>query len=138
MLLYVQHEYVLGDYVHLPDLVGSRRLPEKPQAVRVTTPGQGPSKRKRGGLKIPPTAPFTATWFDSAVHEASMEELDIMLSMLEQREIDVVASLEEAEKALALGEELEARLKLEREFEELCQKEKSVMDQLDELRKIEP
>ena len=65
---------------------------------------------------------------------ASSEDLHIMLSMLEKKEIDILAAIEMTEKSLAMGEELEVRLKLEVEFDDLCKKESEIMQQLGELR----
>lgn len=60
-----------------------------------------------------------------------------MISMLEQKEYGVITALEDNEKALAMGEELESRLKLEEDFFELCKKEETIMNQLEQLRQVE-
>lgn len=132
-------EYVLGEFVNLAEQSGSRRIAQKPHPVKVPTPSsQGPSKRRRASaLKIPSSAPFHHPWFENAILDASAEELNIMLSMLEKREIDIMGAIKEAEKSLALGEELEARVKLETEFEDLCKKEEAIMKQLEQLRQVE-
>ena len=88
-------------------------------------------------MKIPSVAPFQQFWLESALVQASTEDLHIMLSMLEKKEIDIISAIELAEKSLAMGEELEARLKLEAEFDELCKKEKDIFNQLSELTRIE-
>jgi hypothetical protein len=134
-----QDEYVLGEFVNLAEQIGSRRISQKPQPAKIPTPGShGPSKRRRAAaLKIPSSAPFHHPWFENAILDASAEELNIMLSMLEKKEIDIMGAIREAEKSLALGEELEARVKLETEFEDLCKKEEAIMKQLEQLRQVE-
>jgi len=131
-------EYVLGDYVNIAEQIGSRRISQKPQPVKVSSPNNhGPAKRRRASVKIPANAPFNPLWLENALAEASSEDLHIMLSMLEKKEIDLLSAIEMTDKSLAMGEELEARLKLEVEFEDLCKKEQDIMDQLQQLRKIE-
>jgi hypothetical protein len=115
--------------------VGSRRVAHRPAEVKISSPAShGPSKRRRTSVKIPNTVPFTPVWLDEALMGASSEDLHIMLSMLEKKEIDILAAIEMTEKSLAMGEELEVRLKLEVEFDDLCKKESEIMQQLGELR----
>lgn len=134
----VQSEFVLGDYVNTTEQVGSKRMSERPAQVKIASPANhGPSKRRRVSMKIPNGAPFQQYWLENALVQASSEDLHIMLSMLEKKEIDLISALELAEKSLAMGEELEARLKLEAEFDDLCKKEKDIFNQITELKQIE-
>lgn len=134
----MQSEYVLGDYVNTLEQVGSQRISERPAQVKIASPANhGPNKRRRMSMKIPGAAPFQQYWLENALVQASTEDLHIMLSMLEKKEIDIISAIELTEKSLAMGEELESRLKLEAEFEELCQKEKDIYNQINELTRIE-
>lgn len=129
-------EYVLGDYAYIQDQNGSRRQSERPADVKIQSPvGHGPSKRRRHGVKIPTTAPFQPLWFEGALQEGSAADLDIMLTMLELKEKDLLDAIQWAEKALKMGVELEARLRLEAEFEALIARERHIQSQLVELRK---
>jgi hypothetical protein len=129
-------EYVLGDYAFIQDQNGSRRQSERPADVKVQSPiGQGPSKRRRNGVKIPTSAPFQPLWFEGALQEGSRADLDIMLTMLELKEKDLLDAIQWAEKALEMGVELDSRLRLEAEFEALIAKERHIESQLVELRR---
>lgn len=134
----LQSEYVLGDYVNTTEQVGSRRISERPPQVQIASPANhAATKRRRVSMKIPHSVPFQQYWFENALVQASSEDLHIMLSMLEKKEIDIISAIELTEKSLAMGEELEARLKLEMEFEDLCNKEKNIYNQITELKSIE-
>lgn len=131
-------EYVLGDYAFIQDQNGSRRQSERPPDVKIHSPvGHGPSKRRRQGIKIPTAAPFQPLWFEGALQEGTAADLGIMLTMLEVKEKDLLDAIQWAEKALEMGVELEARLKLEAEFEALVAKEKHIQSQLTDLRKTD-
>lgn len=131
-------EYVLGDYAFVQDQHGSRRQSERPMDVKVQTPtGHGPAKRRKKDLKIPPVAPFAPLWFEDALACGSAGDLNVMLTMLEMREKDIVDTLQWAELSLEMGQELEARLKLEAEFHTLVARENEIHTQLAELRKAE-
>lgn len=135
---HLQSEFVLGDYVNTAEQVGSRRISERPEPVKIASPANhGPNKRRRVSMKIPGTVPFQQYWLENALAQASSEDLHIMLSMLEKKEIDVISGIELTERSLAMGEELEARLKLEAEFEDLCNKESDIYKQISELKTIE-
>ena len=133
-------EYVLGDYAIVENQMGSRRWTEKPAPVHVQSPAghpNRPSKRSRRDLKIPAQAPFAPLWFEDALASGSAGVLQIMLTMLEMRERDIVDTLQWAQLSLEMGQELETRLKLEAEFHRLVARENEIHGQLTALRKAD-
>ena len=96
-----------------------------------------PSKRSRRDLKIPAQAPFAPLWFEDALASGSAGDLQIMLTMLEMRERDIVDTLQWAQLSLEMGQELETRLKLEAEFHRLVARENEIHGQLTALRKAD-
>lgn len=126
-------EYVLGDYFELENCFGSKRLGERPPSVTITPVAAvtAPSKRRRSAsIKVPPTVPFPMAWLETAVLEATSDDLHTMLNMLEMREGQLEAAIADAEMALRLGGDLERREELERQFNELCKQELKVMAEL--------
>ena len=133
-------EFVLGDYFDLENCYGSRRQAERPNPIPLAPPTAqtAPAKRRRSvSIKVPPSVPFPPTWLETAVLEASIDDLHVMLNMLEMREGELLAAIDHADMALRMGGDLEKRAALERQFEELCGKEIKVMDELKTLKNVE-
>lgn len=126
----------MGDFFgDLSQHHGSRRLAQAPEAVYIPPPSvpaltTAPSKRRRSSVKVPHLAPFPVSWFESVLTEASLDDLNSMLSMLERKEIDLCMDIEMLDREMAMGEDLDKRAELERKFEDLCKKEADIMAEL--------
>jgi hypothetical protein len=126
-------EYVLGDYFELESCIGSQRRAERPPNVTIPPAAAvaAPAKRRRSAsIKVPPTVPFPSTWLETAVLEATSDDLHTMLNMLEMKENQLEAAIVEAEMAVKMGGDLEKRESLERQFNELCKQEAKLMAEL--------
>lgn len=133
-------EYVLGDYFEVDSLNGSRRQAQRPAAVPIAAPAAAaatPAKRRRSSAKIPATVPYAQSWFETTLLEATSDDLHTMLNALQSREDTLVLQIANLEMALTLGDDLDKRISLENEFEELCRKETRIMAELQALRGVE-
>ena len=133
-------EYVLGDYFDLENCIGSRRQATRPTPVSLPPPAAAvaPAKRRRSvSVKIPANVPFPQPWLESAVLEATPDDLHKMLNMLESRERQLEDAIKGVDLALLLGDDLERRANLERQFEDLCKKELLLMTELKSIKEVE-
>jgi len=155
-------EYVLDEMVHLQTMVGSRRQRDRPVPLEPVAPpppggypvvgaaggygggavgyggglGGAPSlkRRKSAAAPVPPYAPFDATYLASRLEVAQEDELTQMLVILQRREEEVGNEIVQLEDAILHGADLEKRAELEKQFEELCKREREVMAELKKLR----
>jgi hypothetical protein len=129
-------EYVLGDYFELENCFGSQRRAERPANVTIPPAATvaAPAKRRRSAsIKVPPTVPFPMAWLETAVLEATSDDLHTMLNMLEMREGQLEGAIADAEMALKMGGDLEKRESLERQFNDLVKQELKMMEELKKL-----
>eukprot|EP00887_Chlorella_sp_A99_P004421 scaffold30.g4421.t1 len=137
-------DYVMGEYVDVAAMAGSRRQAEKPvvspAAYNAPPPyvAAPPSKKRKASVApVPVDAPFEVGYFASRVPVASEEELQQMLAVLERKEKAVEAELRDLDNMEADGALLEERATLERKFAELCDKEDGIVAELQRLRATE-
>ncbi|PSC73353.1 chloroplastic isoform X2 [Micractinium conductrix] len=141
------HDYVVGEYVDMTVVHGSRRQGDKPyvspEALAAPPPpgllaalAPVPSKKRKSisGLPVPADAPFEVTYLHARLPVAAEDELQQMLSVLERKERMVQAEVDLLEYHEANREDVEARGELERKFAVLCDKEAQLMAEIAALR----
>ncbi|KAI3439093.1 hypothetical protein D9Q98_001503 [Chlorella vulgaris] len=136
-------DYVVGEYVDMMQVHGSRRQAEKPyispEALQAAPPpgmlaalAPPPSKKRKSvsGAPVPADAPFEPTYLIARLPVAAEDELYQMLAVLERKERVVEAEINILEYQEANREDIEKRTALERQFQELCDREEVLMREL--------
>ncbi|KAL4860244.1 hypothetical protein ACK3TF_000429 [Chlorella vulgaris] len=136
-------DYVVGEYVDMMQVHGSRRQLEKPyispEALQAAPPpgmlaalAPPPSKKRKSvsGAPVPADAPFEPTYLIARLPVAAEDELYQMLAVLERKERVVEAEINILEYQEANREDIEKRTALERQFQELCDREEVLMREL--------
>ncbi|KAL6774240.1 hypothetical protein ACKKBG_A24280 [Auxenochlorella protothecoides x Auxenochlorella symbiontica] len=143
-------EYVLGEFVDVKTMPGSRRVAERPSEAPVpgpaaalaasaaATPDRQPSKKRRTAPgPLPTAAPFDPLWLDARLQVAGEDELQSLYSLLDRKEIELAAELGLLEQGSAEDEDRAARAALEAQFQALCERETGLMAELAALTAVE-
>lgn len=141
-------EYVMGEYVDMTAVHGSRRQHDKPwvspEAYNAPPPAgllaalaPPPSKKRKSisGVPVPADAPFELTYLNARLPVAQEDELQQMLAVLERKERIVEAEINILEYQETNREDIEKRTALEKRFQELCDREAALMAEIATLRK---
>ncbi|KAK2079770.1 hypothetical protein QBZ16_002165 [Prototheca wickerhamii] len=139
-------DFVLGEFVDLKTMVGSRRVADRPQdAILPTNPaldagfttpssgGMGASNKKRrsqAATQVPAHAPFDPAWLQGRLQVAAEEELQGLQAVLDQREAQILSELNHLEGAVVSDEDHLARAELEAQLKDLCERETKLMAEL--------
>lgn len=139
-------DYVVGEYVDMTAVHGSRRQHDKPyvsyDALNAAPPPgllsalvPAPSKKRKSMVApVPADAPFEMTYLHARLPIAQEDELQQMLGVLERKERMVEAEISILEYQEANREDIELRAELELKFQTLCDRETAVMVEMAALR----